>query len=48
MERNHENKLPLHIHDEKNGLDYTLCGDYYLPDLGVEPAYLLGKYGISL
>ena len=21
------------IHNEKNGLDYTLCGDYYLPDL---------------
>ena len=46
MERNHENQLPLHIHDEKNGLDYTLHGDYYLPDLGVEPGYPLGKYGI--
>lgn len=21
------------IHNEKNGLDYTLCGDYYLPNL---------------
>ena len=46
MERNHENQLPLHIHDERNGLDYTLHGDYYLPDLGVEPGYPLGKYGM--
>lgn len=21
------------IHNKKNGLDYTLCGDYYLPNL---------------
>ena len=20
------------IHDDKNGLDYVLCGDYYIPD----------------
>lgn len=46
MERNHENQLPLHIHDKKNGLDYTLHGDYYLPELGVEPGYPLGKYGM--
>lgn len=35
------------IYDEKNGLSYTLHGDYYLPDLEineVEPTY--GKYGI--
>ena len=35
------------IYDEKNGLDYTLHGDYYLPDLKIneeEPTY--GKYGI--
>ena len=35
------------IYDEKNGLNYTLHGDYYLPDLKIneeEPAY--GKYGI--
>jgi hypothetical protein len=25
---------------------YTLCGDYYLPDLGVEPGYPPGKYGM--
>ena len=38
--------LAKHIHDDKNGLDYTLHGDYYLPDLGVEPGYPLGKYGM--
>ena len=35
------------IYDEKNGLCYTLHGDYYLPDLEInekKPAY--GKYGI--
>ena len=35
------------IYDEKNELNYTLHGDYYLPDLAVnedEPTY--GKYGI--
>ena len=35
------------IYDEKNGLSYTLYGDYYLPDLELneeEPVY--GKYGI--
>ena len=35
------------IYDEKNGLRYTLHGDYYLPDLEIneeEPTY--GKYGI--
>ena len=35
------------IYDEKNGLSYTLHGDYYLADLEIneeEPAY--GKYGI--
>lgn len=46
MEHNNANELPKHIHDEKNGLDYTLRGDYYLPDLGVEPGYPLGKYGM--
>lgn len=47
MEQNQVNQLPLHIHDDKNGLDYTLYGDYYLPDLGVEPGYHLGKYGMA-
>ena len=35
------------IYDEKNGMSYTLHGDYYLPDLILneeEPTY--GKYGI--
>ena len=34
-------------YDEKNGLNYTLHGDYYLPDLEIneeEPTYR--KYGI--
>ena len=39
--------METHIYDEKNGLSYTLHGDYYLPDLEIneeEPTY--GKYGI--
>ena len=39
--------MEKHIYDEKNGLSYTLCGDYYLPDLVFnekEPTY--GKYGM--
>ena len=35
------------IYDEKNGLSYTLYGDYYFPDLEIneeEPTYR--KYGI--
>ena len=39
--------MKKHIYDEKNGLKYTLHGDYYLPDLEInegEPTY--GKYGI--
>lgn len=35
------------IYDEKNGLSYTLHGDYYLPNLEIneeEPTY--GKYGM--
>ena len=38
--------MEKHVYDEKNGLSYTLHGDYYLPDLAVneeEPTY--GKYG---
>ena len=30
------------IYDEKNGLTYMLCGDYYLPELAltdIEPTY---------
>lgn len=39
--------MEKHIYDEKNGLNYTLYGDYYLPDLVLneeEPIY--GKYGM--
>ena len=39
--------MEKHICDEKNGLSYTLRGDYYLPDLVLneeEPTY--GKYGM--
>ena len=39
--------MKKHIYDEKNGLSYTLYGDYYLPDLVLneeEPTY--GKYGM--
>ena len=25
-------ELKKRIHDDKNGLDYVLCGDYYIPD----------------
>lgn len=45
MEMKRENELPLHIHDENNGLDYTLHGDYYLPNIGVGPSQSIGKYG---
>ena len=35
------------IYDEKNGLSYTLNGDYYLPDLEInEEESTYGKYGI--
>ena len=39
--------MEKHVYDEKNGLSYALCGDYYLPDLVLneeEPTY--GKYGM--
>ena len=37
--------LPTNIHDARNGLNYTLHGDYYLPVITVEPGKPLGKYG---
>lgn len=40
--------MEKHIYDEKNGLGYTLYGDYYLPNLELpedEEAHY-GKYGI--
>ena len=34
------------IHNEKNGLDYTLCGDCYLPNLlPPQDEYEIGIYG---
>ena len=39
--------MKKHIYDESNGLDYTLHGDYYLPDLAVnEEESTYGKYGM--
>ena len=35
------------IHDQKNGLTYTLCGDYYFPDINLSDTDKtpLGRYG---
>ena len=39
--------MKTHIYDEKNGLSYTLHGDYYLPDLVInEDEPTCGKYGM--
>lgn len=39
--------METHIYDEKNGLSYTLHGDYYLPDLVLnEEEVTYGKYGL--
>ena len=46
MKRNTMNTLPGHVHDEGNGLDYTLHGDYYLPDLEVPKEQRpIGRWG---
>ena len=34
------------IHDETNGLDYELVGDYYLPCLKVPKSPKVGRFGI--
>lgn len=39
------NTLPTKIHDSTNGLDYTLVGNYYLPDLEIESSQPIGKFG---
>lgn len=39
------NTLPSRIHDSKNGLNYTLVGDYYLPDIEIKASQPLGNYG---
>lgn len=39
-------KLKKRIHDESNGLDYVLVGDYYIPDLKLpEESRLIGRWG---
>lgn len=46
MKQMTENALPIHIHDERNGLDYTLYGDYYLPNLEVPKEQRpIGRWG---
>ena len=37
--------LPSRVHDSQNGLNYTLVGDYYRPDIEIEVSQPLGKYG---
>ena len=34
------------IHDEKNGLDYELVGDYYIPCLKAPEAPKVGRFGM--
>ena len=45
--RDKEMRMEKHIYDKKNGLSYTLKGDYYLPDLCLSQEETLdyGKYG---
>lgn len=40
--------MEKHIIDAKTGINYTLCGDYYLPDLeiGDQEEIHYGKYGM--
>ena len=40
--------MEKHIYDDKNGLGYTLYGDYYLPDLELmeDEDACYGKYGM--
>ena len=39
-------ELKSHITDEKTGIGYTLCGDYYLPDVSLpeDEFYDLGRF----
>ena len=40
------NELKPRIHDESNGLDYVLVGDYYVPDLKLpEEHRSIGRWG---
>lgn len=46
MNHNGTNDLPLHTHDDSNGLDYTLHGDYYLPDIELpKEQHPIGRWG---
>ena len=39
-------KLKKHIHDDSNGLDYVLVGDYYIPALQLpEESRPIGRWG---
>ena len=39
-------KLEKRIHDDSNGLDYVLVGDYYIPDLKLPEEYRpIGRWG---
>ncbi len=40
-------KLKKRIHDENNGLDYVLVGDYYMPDIRIGNAddRSIGRWG---
>ena len=39
-------ELKKRIHDESNGLDYVLVGDYYIPDLKLpEESRTIGRWG---
>lgn len=39
-------ELRNRIHDDSNGLDYILVGDYYIPDLKLpEESRPIGRYG---
>lgn len=41
-------ELKKEIVDEKTGINYTLVGDYYIPNLYLEPEekVILNKYGL--
>ena len=39
------NALPSRVHDSQNELNYTLVGDYYLPDLEIESSQPISKFG---
>ena len=41
------NELKQRIHDEANGLDYILAGDYYIPAIGLpeNDELPIGKWG---